>query len=332
MKAIMYHYVRPAPARLPYFRYLHVDDFARQLDWFADNYGFVTRDQFDEAIETGRPPDGVVLTFDDGLTDHYRHVFPLLKERGLFGFFYVCALPYLNGRLLDVHRIHLLLGRLGGQTALQRLAHHLTDGMLGDAHVREFNEATYSNQDNDEATTTFKRTLNYLISYEYRHELLDRLFAEEFGDSTHARYDFYLSPDQIREMHADGMIMGSHGVSHRVFSKLPLDEQRDEISRSMSHLSDTIGTRVRTFCYPYGGEHTFTRDTVALLNEAGSRYCFDVNARDVTSNDLLNSPQALPRYDCNMFPYGRASLGTQRAEQTARAVAGVRAAAPAAAD
>ena len=40
MKAIMYHYVRPAPEQLPHFRYLHVTDFARQLDWFADQYGF----------------------------------------------------------------------------------------------------------------------------------------------------------------------------------------------------------------------------------------------------------------------------------------------------
>ena len=35
MKVVMYHYVREAAERLPYFRYLHIDDFAQQLDWFA---------------------------------------------------------------------------------------------------------------------------------------------------------------------------------------------------------------------------------------------------------------------------------------------------------
>src|SRR5688500_2043277 len=33
MKAIMYHYIRPETKDLPFLRYLHVDDFSRQLDF-----------------------------------------------------------------------------------------------------------------------------------------------------------------------------------------------------------------------------------------------------------------------------------------------------------
>jgi peptidoglycan/xylan/chitin deacetylase (PgdA/CDA1 family) len=317
MQAIMYHYVRPAPRDLPYFRYLHVEDFARQLDWFEQNLGFVTREDFDKACATGRVPDGVVLTFDDGLTDHYDHVLPLLQQRGLFGLFYVCTSPYESGRLLDVHRIHLLLGRLGGQCALDRLAARLTDDMLSDAHVEEFRHATYNNQDNDLATTRFKRTLNYLISYRYRQAILDALFHEEFGDEGDAVRSFYLSPDQIRAMDAAGMVMGSHGANHYVFSKLSVDQQRHEIARSFAVLANILGKPVRTFCYPYGGRHTFTQDTVALLEEAGTTFSFDVNPRDVTTQDLTSGLQALPRYDCNMFPYGVASTGPTRAHQSA---------------
>jgi peptidoglycan/xylan/chitin deacetylase (PgdA/CDA1 family) len=317
MKAIMYHYVRPAPDRLPYFRYLHVEDFAGQLDWFAEREGFVTREEFHRARATGQVPRGVVLTFDDGLADHYEYVFPLLKERSLFGFFYLCTSPYESGKLLDVHRIHLILGRLGGQTALRRLSEHLTDDMLGDSHVREFREATYSNQDNDRATTLFKRTLNYLISYKYRTSVLNRMFDDEFGDEEKVARNFYLSVEQIREMDAAGMVIGSHGVNHYVFSKLSVDEQRREISTSFAQLARILGRPVTTFCYPYGGRHTFTMDTPALLDAAGSLFAFDVDPRDVTAEDLTRSPQALPRYDCNMFPHGRASLGAQRAQQAA---------------
>jgi peptidoglycan/xylan/chitin deacetylase (PgdA/CDA1 family) len=313
----MYHYVRPAPDRLPFFRYLHVDDFADQLGWFAANLGFVTREQFDRACRTGEVPQGVLLTFDDGLADHYDYVFPLLKKRGLFGFFYVCTSPYETGKLLDVHRIHLLLGRLGGQVALQRLSRHLTDDMLGDSHVREFREATYARQDNDQATNMFKRTLNYLVSYRYREDILDRLFEAEFGAEGVSARSFYLSPDQIREMDAAGMIMGSHGLNHYVFSKLDVPEQRREIAASFEQLSCILGHPVTSFCYPYGGRHTFTADTPTLLDEAGSLFAFDVDPRDVTAEDLINGVQALPRYDCNMFPHGRASLGSQRAQQAA---------------
>jgi peptidoglycan/xylan/chitin deacetylase (PgdA/CDA1 family) len=313
----MYHYVRPAPHDLPFFRYLHVEDFARQLDWFDRHLGFVRREEFEDACATGRVPDGVLLTFDDGLADHYDHVFPLLQQRGLFGFFYVCTSPYDTDRLLDVHRIHLLLGRLGGQLALRRLSTRLTDDMLSDdAQVQEFRQATYSHQDNDRATTLFKQTLNYLISYQFRQAVLDDLFNEEFGNEGEAARSFYLTPDQIRAMDAAGMIMGSHGVNHYVFSKLTVDQQRDEIARSFAQLSRILGKPVTTFCYPYGGRHTFTEDTVGLLKKAGATYSFDVDPRDVTSEDLTNGLQVLPRYDCNMFPFGRASTGTGRARQS----------------
>ena len=317
MKAIMYHYVRPEPDQLPYFRYLHIEDFARQLDWLGERHGFVSPDAFELALATGKAPAGVVLTFDDGLADHHEHVLPELSKRGLFGFFYVCTSPLERCKLLDVHRIHLLLGRLGGQSALQRLTRCLREGMLSDAHRREFSEATYANQDNDLATNTFKRILNYLISYEVRESILDQLFHEEFGDEGSAARKFYLNSEQIREMDRMGMMIGSHGVGHYVFSKLSLSRQREEITQSFATLARILGKPVKTFCYPYGGRHTFTADTVALLEEAGTRFSFDVNARDITSDDLAGIPHALPRYDCNMFPNGLASTGALRAGQPA---------------
>jgi peptidoglycan/xylan/chitin deacetylase (PgdA/CDA1 family) len=312
MKAIMYHYVREAPGRLPYFRYLHVEDFARQLDWFAENHRFVTRDEFDNACRTSEVPEGVVLTFDDGLVDHYECVLPLLKERGLFGIFYICSAPVERRKLLDVHRIHLILGRLGGEAAMQRLQRHLHDEMLGDAHRTEFREETYRNQVNDEATTTFKRMLNYWISYEHREAILNALFEGEFGDEGEIATAFYLSPAQIQEMDAAGMIVGSHSANHFLFSKLSVERQREELAESFGYLSRVLGKPVTTFSYPYGGSHAFTCHTVSLLKEAGTLFSFDVNPRDITAEDLRDGRQALPRYDCNMFPHGKASLGAAR--------------------
>jgi peptidoglycan/xylan/chitin deacetylase (PgdA/CDA1 family) len=317
MKAIMYHYVRPEADQLPYFRYLHIQDFARQLDWLGERHGFVSRDAFELALATGEAPAGVLLTFDDGLADHHEHVLPELSKRGLFGFFYVCTSPLEQCKLLDVHRIHLLLGRLGGPRALKRLSGRLREDMLSDAHRAEFKEATYANQDNDLATNTFKRILNYLISYDVRESILDQLFGEEFADESSAAQRFYLDADQIREMDRAGMVIGSHGVGHYVFSKLSLSRQREEITKSFAVLSRILSKPVHTFCFPYGGRHTFTADTVALLQEAGTRFSFDVNARDITCADLANMPHALPRYDCNLFPHGLASTGAARARQPA---------------
>ena len=111
MKAIMYHYVRPFDKEYPNFKNLHIDDFKKQLDYFEVEFGFVSKENFVNSFKTGTPSKGVILTFDDGLFCHYDYVFQELKKRGLWGIFYVPTQPYVEGKLLDVHRTHLLLGK-----------------------------------------------------------------------------------------------------------------------------------------------------------------------------------------------------------------------------
>ena len=100
MNVLMYHYVRPAPADLPYFRYLHRDDFAAQIDALARQNDIITAGRFLEILAGAPVPDRtVLLTFDDGLTDHYDHVLPVLEERKLTGLFFVLADPPVGGEL-----------------------------------------------------------------------------------------------------------------------------------------------------------------------------------------------------------------------------------------
>ena len=113
MKPVMYHYVRPAADGLPHFPYLSLADFERQLDDFADSYGFVGRGDFLRWVGGSPAPRGVLLTFDDGLRDHAEFVLPALQARGLFGLFYVSSGPAMTGQILDVHKVHLALGRVG---------------------------------------------------------------------------------------------------------------------------------------------------------------------------------------------------------------------------
>ena len=117
----MYHYVRPPPQGMPYFRYLHIDDFRRQLDHFTRSGGFVSREALSRILKGEcELAEGYVLTFDDGLRDHWEFVVPELERRGIFGIFYVPTGQYGQDRLLDVHRVHCLVGALGGIEMLAR--------------------------------------------------------------------------------------------------------------------------------------------------------------------------------------------------------------------
>lgn len=299
----MYHYVRPRSDDLPYLRYLALDDFRRQLDHLGERYGFVERGAFLDAVEGHGPlPEGVLPTFDDGFVDHHAHVAPELEARGLFGVFYVPTGPPVTGRALDVHRVHHLLGLHGGPAMLARLGHLVEERMLTHRGVEEFRSATYVDQDDHRAATRFKRILNYLIDDAWRTRVIDALMDE----ATAARLaGLYLDAGMVRDLQGRGHLVGSHTVTHRVSSTLPVEVQREEIEASFAWLDEaTGGLPCRTFCHPYGGFHTFTDDTERLLDAAGCRFAFNVEPRDVTDRDLRGRPQALPRWDCNAFPHG----------------------------
>ncbi len=304
MKAIMYHYVRPYDSNYPYFKNLDLDDFKRQLDFFEKEFGFVRKEKFISSLNTGVIPQGVVLTFDDGLSCHYKHVLPELLKRNLWGIFYIPTQPYLENKFIDVHRIHLLLGKCNAKELFTFLNSLINEGMFDLEKIHDFENFTYSNQKNDNYTLLVKRILNYYISYQYREAVINQLMTKFIP--TYNLRDFYLTTDEIKTMHNVGMIIGNHTVNHPVMSRLTIVEQEKQIVDSFNFLENITTESVhKTFCYPYGGFHSFTDDTEKLLEKNNCLYSFNVEQRDICSKDLLLRPQALPRYDCNQFKYGQ---------------------------
>lgn len=104
--SVMYHYVRPVENSS--LRYLALDDFAKQLDYLSKNVdGFISQEDW-EAAKNGANRDGVLLTFDDGLKDHFNQVLPVLHEKKLFAIFFINTQPLLTPVMLSVHLTHLL--------------------------------------------------------------------------------------------------------------------------------------------------------------------------------------------------------------------------------
>lgn len=305
MKAIMYHYVRPFDANYPYLKNLDFEDFKNQLDFFEKEFGFVSQADFIKSIETGVPKSGVVLTFDDGLSCHYNFVFHELKKRNLWGIFYIPTQPYVEGKMIDVHRIHLLLARFDSQVIFDYLDKKIKSDQYDVSRIDEFRQLTYKTQKNDEYTLLVKRILNYFIAYKHREAVIDSLMTKFIKNEKDLLLDFYLNKKQICEMHNNKMIIGSHTINHPVMSRLDKNQQTTQINQSFEYLKNILGDfNQKTFCYPYGGFHSFTNETVKILENENCLYSFNVEHRDINEEDLILRRQALPRYDCNFFPFG----------------------------
>jgi peptidoglycan/xylan/chitin deacetylase (PgdA/CDA1 family) len=306
----MYHYVRPERAALPHFRYLPLDGFRRQLDHFAATAHIASAAEFQHALHSEQPEAGaVVLTFDDGLSDHFDYVLPELLARGLWGIFFVSTLPYAEQRVLDVHKVHLALGRAGGSAVLRELEALIGPEMLEPEYVARLEAELYRGHVEDEATARVKRLLNYYLRLEHRARLCHEVFVRTGGDEARDVAAHYASAEQLRAMRAQGLSIGAHSVSHRLLSQLNPAAQALEVHSSLASLEQILGEPVTSFCYPYGGPHSFNADTLQLLETARVEFAFSVEPRDIEAVDLRQRRLCLPRYDCNLFPHGASRVG-----------------------
>ena len=308
MKAVMYHYVRSFNENFPNFRYLNIENFKKQLDYFENKFGFVSLDEWEKFVTDGFLPDikgKVILTFDDSLSCHYSNVFRELKKRNLWGIFYIATDPYTKGTMLSVHKVHSLCGKFSGTKLNNLMASIIEDDMLHSDIKKDLKKNTYIKQKNNDGINNFKRTINYYLKNEHKSYVLNEIAS--FLDFKYNLEDFYISEINLTAMSNSNMFIGSQTQSHPVMSNLSYSDQKIEIEGSIEYLESKNFMKVRTYCHPFGGFYSFNDHTINILNANNFVYSFSTESRDIVNLDFQkNLVQSLPRYDCNEFFYGKA--------------------------
>jgi peptidoglycan/xylan/chitin deacetylase (PgdA/CDA1 family) len=306
---VMYHYVRDlARSHYPAIKGRTIDDFETQLEWIAHHHTVVSADAVVAAAKGGDalPDDAAWLTFDDGYIDHYANVFPLLDARGWKGSFFVPARPVLEGRLLDVNKIHFILAAQPDaellvdelRIAVEAARHEGAALRSWDAYVEDYRGDCHL----DTPQVLFvKLMLQKGLPEAVRNDICDVLFkrfvsADEVGFAA----ELYCSPAQLSTMIGAGQHVGSHGYAHEWYSSLPRADQEADVARSLEFLR-MIGAPDRDWvmCYPYGGYNADTLDVVARAGCA-----VGVTTRSATVDVGTDAPLEYARRDTIELPVG----------------------------
>jgi peptidoglycan/xylan/chitin deacetylase (PgdA/CDA1 family) len=306
LSIVMYHYVRDrVHTRYPGLKVRSVEEFDGQLDYITTHYRVCSTREVLAAASGERPlpPRACLLTFDDGLIDHYTTVFPRLVERGLPGSFYAPVAAVEERRVLDTHKIQIILSEGPDHGKVARRILDMLEDYRGqwelpaaDALYRQYAQA--SRFDGPEVIF-IKRTLQRGLPEAVRAAITGRLFEEHAGadESTVAR-ELYMDLAQLRTMVRFGMEVGGHGADHVWLDSLEPSAQAREIERTAAFLGRVHGQSPRgwTMCYPFGA---YNRDTLGLLPGAGCHLGLTTRV-DVASD--LGAPLELPRLDTNDLP------------------------------
>ncbi len=311
LTVIMYHYVRPiADSCYPRIKGLELKDFEGQLDYLQHHYNLVSMQMVLDAAVGAEPlpPAPVLLTFDDGYSDHFDHVFPALVRRNATGVFFPPVKAIRDRVVLDVNKIHFVLQCQNDLSAVIALIDNEVKALgLGEPatfHAEYRKASRYDTPD----TMYVKRMLQFALPESERARIANDLFSTFVTRNEHTFADeIYATEDNLRVMIDAGMSVGGHGFSHSWLNTLSPVEQQCEITQSHAWLKSIGATRRHfVFCYPFGGYNQVTKE---LLKAEGCAAAF-------TTKVGLAQPSAdgmfdLMRLDTNDLPRnGNASLAS----------------------
>ncbi len=256
LTVMMYHYVRDpgdaaeAGSGIPG---MSVHAFEAQLDTLSRQHTFITWSDLQLALSENKPlsSSACLLTFDDGICDHYINVFKILRDRNLSGLFFVLDRFEDRGLILG-HKIHFLLAKLG----LPGLRGAVWE-KLNSAQRDQFKQAEkryqrqYPGTSIDSRINLLKAMLQRDLSIEVN-PLLSDLFEMHVGSENETARSYYLNLEQIREMRAGGMHFGGHSHNHPWFDWIDSDTRRAEVKASAEWLQQ-FDSGPWAFAYPYGG-------------------------------------------------------------------------------
>jgi len=300
---VMYHYVRNMPETdYPEIKGLLTDKFTRQLDYLQENFNLISLERYIDFLNGGDPipKKSSILTFDDGFKDHYQNVFPLLKERGITGVFFVITSPLVDVSVVVVHKVHFLLAKADIKELafkfnqiLKRDFSQLLDKFFVDD--KEKKEKKYRWDDN--LTANLKYSIATMPE-DVRQSIVEEIFSNYFSDEEKVSKELYMNMEELKEMKEAGMEIGAHTHTHRILSCLSKEEQLNEIRTSKLILENGLREKIDLFSYPYGG---LNGETIEVLKKQGFRgavtTCFGINKGKI-------NPFQIKRLDTNDLPFG----------------------------
>jgi len=269
LTVMMYHYVRDpgddAEAGSG-ISGMSARAFEEQLDALSRQHTFVTWPDLRMALQEHKPipSSACLLTFDDGIRDHYINVFRILRDRELSGLFFVLDRFEEDGLVLG-HKIHFLLAKLGSADFREAIWEKL-DPALREQFTRAEKryQLKYPPASMDGQIDLLKAVLQRDLSADVN-PLLGDLFEMHVGSENETARSYYLNLEQIREMRAGGMHFGGHSHNHPWFDWIDARARNDEIKASSEWLRQ-FEPGPWAFAYPYGG---LSEDSPNLLKTHG---------------------------------------------------------------
>ena len=300
---VMYHYVRNLKkSYYPNLKALELQKFKKQINFFKKKFNILSYFDFLEILHSKKipPKPSVLLTFDDGYSDHFENVFPVLLKKKISGIFYTPIVTFKNNKVLDVNKIHFILEKEPNRKKIINfIDENLKKYLKKNLNQMNIDRMNLFNRWDDKETTLIKKLLQDHLPNKIRTKILNKLFENIMNENESSfSKKLYLNKKNIIEMKNNKMFFGIHGFNHKRLAKLNYSDQNDEILKSIKEFKKlNFKTEDLSICYPYG---SYNQMTIEVIKKYNINFGLTIKVNYINKKNLSNIYE-LPRYDCNDF-------------------------------
>ncbi len=201
-----------------------------------NNYTFVTISELTKLNNTNaNTTRHIALTFDDGYADNFEFALPILQKYNVKATFFPVVNPCKLNTVLPL-----------------------------DIYYQCVDEMDLTLEAREDFIKGATKKMFYWSKPQKQLELLKKFFPKL---PTQLRLS-YMSVEQIQYLAAQGFEIGSHSITHAIFTAAYMTEQEinNELEESKNYLEQITGCAVHAFCFPSG---YYNNRTLELVKKNG---------------------------------------------------------------
>ena len=257
---LCYHYLRQNKDldKFPRILGTNITEFKNQLSMLQKNYEFISLDHILNLSTKKRSLNKkslkILLTFDDGLSDHYTAA-KILSELNISGIFFIPTCIIEDKLPANPIIIHYTLAIFGIKNFLKEYKKNLQILKL---NLKLLDISYSKNEDNvweviNKIKSIFKYKLGYKNSRKILLNIYKNLLCKKYKNPLNI---MHLNENQIKEMLEMGHYVGVHTHSHISVAATELNSKDfiKEIIHPKNYLEKKFNTKINSFSYPFGGK------------------------------------------------------------------------------
>ncbi|AZI55292.1 hypothetical protein EIB75_08555 [Epilithonimonas vandammei] len=250
------------------FPYRSVRQFEKDLDFLSNHFEFVNWEDYLNQKKTSKPK--LLLTFDDGYSEFYDIISPILLRKGIF------AINFINPKFIDNKE-------LMWRNKASLIVSEIID-------KEEYQDKMFEWTKNE-----LKESISSILSINFENQnQLDEI-------ANHLEINFknylqnnpvYLTSEQLIKLKKDGFGIASHGWDHPLYNQLSLEQQIDNTQKSLDYMTDNQFLN-DSFAFPFT-DHLVTEQFFDLIFKQNSDLKYTFGAAGLKLESYSKNIQRIP--------------------------------------